>query len=116
MTDKYDFVERDDMVMTSVKFRTIRKHKSYRKADRFWQKHGWKKLSWNNKLYPFTRWMIEIDGETIWAKCVSSTNTREIWRFERFMRYRWWSSIVPSWCLFDEWMEQGKLQGGYNAD
>ena len=34
MTDKYDFVQRDDMVMTSVKFRTIRKHKNYKKGDK----------------------------------------------------------------------------------
>ena len=116
MTDKYDFVQRDDMVMTSVKFRTIRKHKNYKKGDRFWLKHGWKKLSWHNKIYPFTRWKIEIGDEIIWAKCVSTTNTREVWRFERFKRYRWWSSIAPSWCFFDEWMEQAKLQGGYNAN
>ena len=82
----------------------------------FGLKHGQKKLSWHNKIYPFTRWMIEIGDETIWAKCVSTTNTREVWRFERFKRYRWWSSIAPSWCFFDEWMEQAKLQGGYNAN
>jgi len=114
MADKYDFVQRDDMVMTSVKFRTIRKYKNYKKGDRFWQKHGWKKLSWHNKIYPFTRWMIKIGDETIWAKCVSTTNTREVWRFERFKRYRWWSGIAPSWCFFDDWMEQAKLQAGFH--
>ena len=52
MIDKYDFVQRDDMVMTSVKFRTIRKYKNYKKGDRFWQKHGWKSFHGTIRFIP----------------------------------------------------------------
>ena len=111
---KYNFVIRDDMVATSVKFRTIRKYKNHKKANRYWRAHGWQYRTFANKIYPFVRWSKDIGGTTIWAKCVSTNLTREVWRFERRSRYTWWSSITPNWCFFNDWMEQGKLQAGYN--
>ena len=115
MTDKYYFVQRDDMVMTSVKFRTIRKHKNHTKAQRFWKIRGWY-YSHGNLIYPFPRWIKRIRGELVWVVGIANTHTHVVWRFERAARYKWWSSIAPSWCFFDEWMEQGKLQGGYNNE
>ena len=115
MTDKYDFVQRDDIVMTSVKFRTIRKHKNYRKGQRFWKTRGWY-YSHGNLIYPFPRWIKRIRGELVWVAGIAESHTHVVWRFERAARYTWWSSITPKGYHYDEWMEQGKLQGGYNAD
>ena len=115
MPNKYDFVKRDDLVMTSVKFRTIRKHKNYIKRQRFWVSKGWY-YSRGNLIYPFPRWIKRIRGELVWVAGIETTHTHQVWRFERAARYKWWSSITPKGYHYDEWMEQGKLQGGYNAD
>ena len=52
----------------------------------------------------------------MWVAGIAETHTHEVWRFERAARYKWWSSITPKGYYYDEWMEQAKLQGGYNAD
>ena len=67
-----------------------------------------------NIIYPFPRWSKRIRGGLVWVVGIADTHTHVVWRFERAARYKWWSSIAPSWCFFDEWMEQGKLQGNYN--
>lgn len=113
MNKKYRFVIRSDKLTTSVKLRTIRKHKDTEKGHRFWTKHGWEYRTGMNKIYPFVRWSKTIGGKTVWAKCVSATRTREVWRFETRSRYLWWSQIAPNWCHYHEWMEQGMFQAGY---
>ena len=112
---KYDFVKRDDFVMTSVKFRKIRKTKNHIKSYRFWRSKGWY-YSHGNLIYPFPRWIKRIKGELVWVAGVETTHTYTVWRFERAARYKWWSSVAPAGYHYDEWMEQGRLQAGYNAD
>lgn len=114
MKKKYDFVKRDDLVATSVKFRTIRKHKNYIKRQRFWESRGWH-YSHHTLIHFFPRWIKRIKGELIWVACVEETHTHCVWRFERAARYKWWSNIAPDGYHYDEWMEQAKLQGGYKS-
>ena len=111
MTKKYDFVNRDDLVMTSVKIRVIRKHKNNAKRQRFWVSKGWH-YSRGNLIYPFPRWIKRIRRELVWAASCEDTHTYQIWRFERAARYRWWFSVTPKGYHYGEWMEQGICQAG----
>ena len=115
MTNKYDFVKRHDPVLTSVKFRKIRKHKNYTKRYRFWESKGWY-YSHGNLIYPFPRWIKQIRGNLVWVAGVKTNHTHQVWRFERASRYKWWSSITPKGYHYDEWMQQAKLQGRYHPD